>query len=123
MILSIIILIISVIVLGVVVYVFYERTYTHPLRLSIQKAREMIRLGKIQKIVDVRTTPEWNAGHYPSAIHIPADKLSETTLINQSDHILLYCNTGTRARKAAEKLQAMGYKNVHYIAETYVELM
>jgi|1048.fasta_scaffold37076_2 phage shock protein E len=123
MILSIIILIISVIVLGVVVYVFYERTYTHPLRLSIQKAREMIRLGKIQKIVDVRTTAEWNTGHYPTAIHIPANKLSETTLINQSDHILLYCNTGTRARKAAEKLQAMGYKNVHYIAETYVELM
>jgi rhodanese-related sulfurtransferase len=123
MIVSTLILIISVIILAVVLYIFYERTYSHPLRLSIDKARQMIRSGEIKKVVDVRTTAEWNAGHYPSAIHIPASKLAETTLISQSDHILLYCNTGTRARNAAEKLQGMGYKNVHYIAETYVELM
>jgi rhodanese-related sulfurtransferase len=114
---------VSVIILAIVAYIFYERTFTHPLRISIQKAREMIRSGEIKKVVDVRTTAEWNTGHYPSAIHIPASKLSETNLISPADHILLYCNTGTRARKAAEKLQAMGYKNVHYIAETYVELM
>ena len=123
MIVSTIILVLSVIVLAIVAYIFYERTFAHPLRLSIQKAREMIRSGEIKKVVDVRTTAEWNAGHYPSAIHIPASKLSETNLISPSDHVLLYCNTGTRARNAAEKLQAMGYKNVHYIAETYVELM
>lgn len=123
MIVSTVILILSVIILAVVLYIFYERTYSHPLRLSIDKARQMIRSGEIKKVVDVRTTAEWNAGHYPSAIHIPVSKLAETTLISQSDHILLYCNTGTRARNAAEKLQAMGYKNVHYIAETYVELM
>jgi len=123
MIISTIILVVSVIILAIVAYIFYERTFTHPLRISIQKAREMIRSGEIKKVVDVRTTAEWNTGHYPSAIHIPASKLSETNLISPADHILLYCNTGTRARKAAEKLQAMGYKNVHYIAETYVELM
>jgi rhodanese-related sulfurtransferase len=123
MILSTIILIISAILLAIVAYVFYERTYAHPLRLPIKKAREMIRSGEIKKIVDVRTTAEWNAGHYPSAIHIPASQLPETTLITPADHVLIYCNTGTRARNAAEKLQAMGYKNVHYIAETYVELM
>jgi rhodanese-related sulfurtransferase len=123
MIVSTIILVVSVIILAIVAYIFYERTFTHPLRISIQKAREMIRSGEIKKVVDVRTTAEWNTGHYPSAIHIPASKLSETNLISPADHILLYCNTGTRARKAAEKLQAMGYKNVHYIAETYVELM
>ena len=123
MIVSTIILILSVIILAIVAYIFYERTFTHPLRLSIQKAREMIRSGEIKKVVDVRTTAEWNTGHYPSAIHIPANKLAETTLISPSDHVLLYCNTGTRARNAAEKLQGMGYKNVHYIAETYVELM
>ena len=123
MFLSTIILVVSIIILAIVAYIFYERTYSHPLRLSIEKAREMIRSGEIKKVVDVRTIAEWNTGHYPSAIHIPASKLAETTLINQSEHILLYCNTGTRARNAAEKLQATGYKNVHYIAETYVELM
>jgi phage shock protein E len=118
-----IILIIAIGLLAIVGYIFYERTYTHPLRITVEKAREMIKNGEITKVVDVRTLVEWNAGHYPSAIHIPVDKLKETNLITETDHILIYCNTGTRARKAAELLQSMGYKNVHYIAETYVELM
>jgi rhodanese-related sulfurtransferase len=84
----------------------------------------MIENGIINKVVDVRTKAEWNAGHYPTAVHIPANRIEEgaKTLLNSGDHILIYCNTGTRARKAAEKLESMGYKNVHYIAETYLEL-
>ena len=43
--------------------------------------------------------------------------------INKNDGILVYCNTGQRARKAAEKLKKLGFKNVFYIASTYKTIL
>lgn len=38
---------------------------------------------------------------------------------NKDIRIIVYCNTGHRARMATEKLQSMGYKNATYISSTY----
>ena len=38
------------------------------------------------------------------------------------EEILVYCNTGQRARRAAEVLRKLGYKNVYYIESSYTSL-
>lgn len=103
-------------------YVFFERMYPHDLRVTAQKASQMIQQGA--RVVDVRTKQEWDLGHFPSAIHIPVSKLNEEARdkLDATDVIIVYCNTGTRARNAATMLKGLGYNNVHYIAETYHEL-
>lgn len=107
----------------VVAYIFIERMYSHRLRISIEKARELIAKGVITRVVDVRTDGEWDAGHYKGAIHLPIAKLHMARMVlDPTDTILVYCNTGTRARQAVLELEKMGFPNVHYIAETYVEL-
>ena len=92
--------------------------------ISASEARRLIKEGKIKKVIDVRTITEWRAGHYPKALHIPVDKINEkTTTELPKKGLLVYCNTGQRARFAAEKLEELGFQNVYYIAGPYTTLL
>ena len=78
----------------------------------------------IKHVIDVRTKVEWNLGHFTGAKHIPAGSMTAESLkgIPKNDAILVYCNTGQRARSAAEKIRSYGYKKVDYIENTYKSL-
>jgi phage shock protein E len=78
----------------------------------------------IKHVIDVRTKVEWNLGHFTGAKHIPAGSMTAESLkgIPKNDAILVYCNTGQRARSAAEKIRSYGYKKVYYIENTYKSL-
>jgi rhodanese-related sulfurtransferase len=91
--------------------------------VSAKQAKFMIRSGKIKKVIDVRTITEYRAGHYRGAVHIPVNKINKkTTTELPKSGLLVYCNTGQRARFAAEKLIDLGFKNVYYIAGHYSTL-
>ena len=88
------------------------------------EAKTLIKTGKVKKVVDVRTALEYKAGHYPGAIHIPVTAISKkTTQGLPMKGLLVYCNTGQRARIAAEKLDALGFEDVYFIDGTYKTLM
>ena len=82
-------------------------------------------MNDIEYIIDVRSQTEWNLGHYPGALHIPVTELKKEKMPKNSidKGILVYCNTGQRARLAAEKLKALGYNKVYYIAGTYSSII
>jgi len=99
-------------------------TYLGQNLVSSQEAKRLIKDGKIKRVIDVRTAIEWRAGHYPRALHIPVDKINEKTTTELPKRgLLVYCNTGQRARFAAEKLENLGFKDVHYIAGLYTSLL
>jgi phage shock protein E len=89
------------------------------------EAREMIRKREIDHVLDVRTETEYRMGHYKKAKHIPVTDMTNEKLknISKNSRILIYCNTGQRARRAAEKLREKGYKKVYYIEGTYKGLL
>ena len=98
-------------------------TYFGENLVSSKEAKKLIRSGKIKKVVDVRTIAEYRAGHYKGAIHIPVNKINKkTTTELPKKGLLVYCNTGQRARYAAEKLEALGFEDVYYIAGYYSSL-
>jgi phage shock protein E len=91
--------------------------------VSSGEAKKMIRNGKIKKVIDVRTSMEYRLGHYKGAIHLPAGKMNkQTTSKLPKRGLLVYCNTGQRARIAAERLIQLGFKDVYYIAGHYSSL-
>lgn len=102
-------------------YLKYEHKQINPSKVTPKIAKEMIKLGA--KVLDVRSKTEFKLGKHPNAKNIITSELSEKTLtennITKNDTIIVYCNTGTRARKASEKLIELGYKNSYYIVETY----
>lgn len=100
-------------------------TYSGIDLLESKKAKKMIKNREIDTIIDIRTKLEWNNGHYPNAIHIPVTSINKKTTkkISKKSKILVYCNTGQRARRAAKKLRDLGYENVYYIAGTYTTIL
>jgi phage shock protein E len=99
-------------------------TYMGQNLISTSEAKRLIDEGKIKKVIDVRTMTEYRAGHYPRALHIPVDKINEkTTTELPKKGLLVYCNTGQRARFAAEKLEELGFEDVYYIAGSYTGLL
>lgn len=110
--------------LGFGLYIKYEKTLDHSSKITPKVAKEKIANGA--KVLDVRTSTEYNISHYKGAVNLTYDQLSDTNLTNngisKTDTIVVYCNSGTRARKASDKLVDLGYKNVFYIVETYLSL-
>jgi|TARA_R110000787_G_scaffold276034_1_gene384877 phage shock protein E len=99
-------------------------TYYGQNLVSAEEAKRLIKDGKIKKVIDVRTITEYRMGHYPRALHIPVDKMNEKTTTELPRRgLLVYCNTGQRARFAAEKLESLGFKDVYYIAGLYTSLL
>lgn len=76
--------------------------------------------GKKITLVDVRTLPEYRAGHVAGATHVPLDELNaETVAANEqlagAGHdkpLYLTCHAGPRALQAAEQLFDVGYHNL-----------
>lgn len=94
--------------------------YWSPLRISSEEARK--RIGAGATVLDVRSDPEFALSHYHGSVHIPVNRL-DTQVIgiipDKSRPIVIYCNTGQRARLAAEHLERLGYSNVAYIVSPY----
>jgi phage shock protein E len=120
-------ILIAVLLIGVISYAAYDYAHNSRFRISAAEAKELLRQKQFNMIVDVRTGLERETlGFYPNSIHIPAADLEEimpTLYPNRNAQILLYCNTGQRARRAADILHELGYKKVFYIAESHITLM
>lgn len=115
---------------GIIAYTFwwaYRYAMDSPYRITSEEAKRRLANHQFDLILDVRTDAEIRAlGIYPGAVHAPAANLKtlmKSQYRDRSMRILLYCNSGQRARKAAELLQEMGYKNTVYIAGPYQTLL
>jgi phage shock protein E len=66
------------------------------------------------KIVDVRTPEEFEEEHFPGAINISVEQVSQRIgEIGEKEHpVIVYCATGARSAYAARVLKAAGYRDV-----------
>lgn len=94
--------------------------------ISPQTAKEMINKNIFNFIIDVRTSFEFNLDNYKNSINIPVTNINQENLnkysINKNHTILVYCNTGQRARFAVEKLRNLGYNKTFYIENSHKNL-
>jgi rhodanese-related sulfurtransferase len=78
---------------------------------------EAVRLMNREKgvLIDIRDAAAFAAGHATGSKHVPADELGKTPLpatlpVNKTQPLLLICDSGIRASKAAAKLRKAGYE-------------
>ena len=87
--------------------------------LDADEAAKFMKDDRVKYVIDVRTLMEWNMGHNKDALHIPVTEFRadhpKFRNISRSAGVLLYCNTGQRARYAAELMRGYGFKNVYYL--------
>lgn len=110
-----------------VAYSLFRYATDSPYRIDAATARRKLAKGEIDYVLDVRTAFERNAlGFFPQSIHIPGAELRlriDQEITNKGAAILVYCNTGQRARAATDLLHRLGYRNAVYVATAYTSLM
>lgn len=112
---------------AIIIYGLYRYAMDSQFRVTSEVAKDMIAKGDVDVILDVRTDFERNTlGFYPNSVHIQTSELKESMPLrypNKNIHILVYCNTGQRSRKATEILHSMGYTSTVYISGGYQTLL
>ena len=66
-------------------------------------------------ILDVRTPEEFAEKHIPGAVNVPNETIGmqEISQLPDKDQlILVYCRSGNRSKKAAQKLVELGYTSI-----------
>ncbi|GAA1489242.1 rhodanese-like domain-containing protein [Brachybacterium sacelli] len=66
-------------------------------------------------LIDVREQSEWDAGHAPSAQHLPASTLLENLekLPEDDEDLYIVCRTGGRSSQVAQWLTANGFDAIN----------
>ena len=69
------------------------------------------------RILDVRTTSEFESVHIPGSFNVPLDQLAEhVDQVAELDHpVVLVCLSGNRAAQAQEKLNSAGKTNLRVL--------
>lgn len=77
--------------------------------ISAVRARELIESDSAW-LLDVREGYEWDAGHAPTAHHIPLSELGlRQHELPEAEQILVICHTGVRSRMVTDALSRSNY--------------
>lgn len=74
--------------------------------------------GETPTIIDVRNKGEFKKGHIPSAINVSLGLLffqHDELAVSQKSHVIVYCNTGFRARVASIFLRRVGFESIYVL--------
>lgn len=86
-------------------------------RISRDELKAALDRGEALIIIDTLPETVFRKGHLPGAINIPSDDIADVAprrLGNRAAPIVVYCANGPckRSALAAERLQALGYRDV-----------
>ena len=77
------------------------------------------------QLVDVMTSKEFNAGHIEGAINI--DFKNEELFyqlfkgLDKKNPVYVYCRSGNRSKKSADKLLEMGFSKIYDLKGGYID--
>lgn len=82
--------------------------------INCGKKSELINEGAT--LIDVRSATEYSISHLDGAINIDVQVIGdviETQIPDKNTSIIVYCQSGSRSKKAADTLIEKGYTNVY----------
>jgi rhodanese-related sulfurtransferase len=87
--------------------------------VSAAELHAQIERGDAPAILDVRSAPEFAAGHVPGAVNVPFTSVlfgSPALPAGLDEPIVVYCGHGPRARLAAIGLRRRGFRTIRLLA-------
>ena len=90
------------------------------LKVESETLMNMMDKGKPPVVLDVRTSSEFMRGAVPNAVHVSVFNIAfehKDLAISRKEPIIVYCNSGVRARVAALFLTAAGFESIYLLRE------
>lgn len=79
-------------------------------QITVEELNARVREGVVGRIVDVRRSGEWQAGHIPGAVHRPLNTLVEhAAVLPKEEPVALICASGYRSSIATSILERQGF--------------
>ena len=88
------------------------------LKVSSESLISMMDSGETPVIIDVRNKGEYENGHIPTAINVALGLLffqHDELAVSQKSNVIVYCNTGFRARVASVFLRRVGFESIYIL--------
>lgn len=87
--------------------------------ITKQQIEELQQQNHNVKLIDIRTTVEYEKMHVPGALNMPAETIAENIAkFAANDTLVCICNKGQeRSQNAAETIADMGFANVFYLKD------
>lgn len=86
--------------------------------IKIEELNEIIKTNPNSILLDVRSPQEYSEEHLNGAINIPVYELEiccDCKLNDKDKIIVVYCQSGTRSKKAIKILKKCGFKNLYHL--------
>lgn len=99
-----------------------EDARTRVKELSLDQARERLRLNPKAVLLDVREDGEWQAGHAAEAVHLGKGVLErdlERLYPDPNAELIMYCGGGFRSALTCDVAQRLGYRCVYSLIGGY----
>ncbi len=96
------------------------KSYRTNRNITVDEAKQIFATTPNATLIDVRSNQEYQEYHIDGAICIPYYEIArriDKEEPNKNALIILYCQSGTRSKKALEILLKKGYQNVYHIKE------
>ena len=91
--------------------------------LNVSEFNQATRKKNVQ-LVDVRTAGEFNAGAIKNAVNIDffqkENFKSAFSKLDKEKPVYVYCRSGNRSRKAAARIEKMGFKKIYDLQGGYM---
>ena len=84
--------------------------------LEVKQFSDKLNQTQNPQLLDVRTPEEYSVEHINNAVNnniLVADLASKTQTLDKTKPVFVYCKSGSRSSKAAEKLVNLGFKTVY----------
>jgi len=92
--------------------------------LDYKEFKKQVENTNVQ-LFDVRTPEEYIMGHIEGAINVDFknDDVFDSFFndLNKSDTIYLYCRSGNRSKKSADKLISLGFQKIYDLDGGFIE--
>ena len=84
--------------------------------ISLISPEDLNKVNKDIQLIDVRKPDEFSSGHLENAVNMnfyDDDFEEQIKTLDKSKEVYLYCRSGGRSGKAAQKLEEMGFTKVY----------
>lgn len=95
---------------------------SHPIDLAPAQALEMLRDGRIRRVIDTREPHEWEAQRIDGSVLVPVPSGEAQVLqrleqlgLPRDEPVLVHCRSGARSLRVMPQIEAYGFDTVYHL--------